>query len=173
MNKFYVYAHKKKTDGKIFYIGKGCGKRAYKKDRSEWWKNTVSKHGYTVEILSDGLLEEDAFELEEFVISELKGQLCNMTNGGEGSSGLKHSEEAKAKLRAYWSGRPKGPRSKEANRKSAETQKATYIVNKDGVDVKIKGRKSCAEYIGCRSHELFYKHLNTNKRYKGYNVRRD
>ena len=29
MHSFYTYAHARKTDGRIFYIGKGQGKRAH------------------------------------------------------------------------------------------------------------------------------------------------
>ena len=43
--KYYVYAHKKKQDGEIFYIGKGVGRRAYKKTgRSTYWNNIVKKN---------------------------------------------------------------------------------------------------------------------------------
>ncbi len=171
-DKYYVYAHRKETNGEIFYVGKGSGKRAYKKDRSDWWKNIVNKHGRKVEILSDNLTEEDAFELEKFVISEMKGKLCNMTEGGEGSSGFKHSQESKDKLSAYWSGRPKGLRSEEANRKSAEAQWITYVVSKDGVDVEIKGRKNCAKLMGMNSAGNLSTYLDKDKKYKGYHVRR-
>ena len=61
---FYVYCHRKKTDGKCFYVGKGIGYR-YKNhhNRNNYWKNIVNKHGFTWEILIDNISEEKAFEL--------------------------------------------------------------------------------------------------------------
>jgi hypothetical protein len=89
-----VYLHRKKTDNSIFYVGMGSLKRAYCKQRSEWWNRIVSKHGYTVEIYKDGLTKEEAFELEIELISkygriDLKnGQLINQTKGGLAVQGI-------------------------------------------------------------------------------------
>lgn len=84
---YYVYAHIKKN-GDIFYIGKGKGKRAWKKiGRSKYWNNITNKYSYDVVILKDNLSEHNAFVLEKQYISEIKG-LCNLTNGGEGISGF-------------------------------------------------------------------------------------
>ena len=101
-NVFYVYVHKKSSDGSIFYVGKGKNKRAYSKTgRNSYWRNIVAKHGYTVEIVQNYLPEWLAFELESFLITEYKQcgyTLSNLTDGGEGVSGYTHSEEAKRKL---------------------------------------------------------------------------
>jgi hypothetical protein len=99
---FYVYLHKKKTTGEVFYVGKGTGKRAYHKTkRSKFWKNIVDKHGYIVEFVEVGLQEWYAFELEQNLISYYgrrdleEGCLVNATEGGEGSSGHIWTEEMK------------------------------------------------------------------------------
>jgi hypothetical protein len=99
---FYVYLHKKKTTGEVFYVGKGTGKRAYHKTkRSKFWKNIVDKHGYIVEFVEVGLQEWYAFELEQNLISYYgrrdleEGCLVNATGGGEGSSGHIWTEEMK------------------------------------------------------------------------------
>ena len=91
---FYVYVHKKKTTGEVFYVGKGTGKRAYHKTkRSKFWKNIVEKHGYVVEFIEVGLQEWYAFELEQNLIAYYgrrdleEGCLVNATEGGEGSAG--------------------------------------------------------------------------------------
>jgi hypothetical protein len=96
---YFVYLHKRKTDGIVFYVGKGCRYRHKSLwNRSQHWKNVVAKHGYTIEIVAKGMTEKEAFELEKKLISEYKSdKLCNRTLGGEGTSGLKVSEETKRK----------------------------------------------------------------------------
>jgi len=87
-NNKVVYLHKKKTDDSVFYVGMGNLKRAYCKQRSNWWNKIVNKYGYVIEIYKDGLTQEQAFELEIELISkygriDLKnGQLINQTKGG-------------------------------------------------------------------------------------------
>ncbi len=102
---FYVYLHKKADNGEPFYVGKGKGLRAYSaKHRSNWWTNVTTKHGCDVVIIDNNLSEGDAFELEVFLISELGradlglGPLVNMTNGGDGISGYKFTEEQRKRL---------------------------------------------------------------------------
>ena len=99
LNTFYVYTHHRATDGAIFYVGKGTRGRAYKTHgRNLHWKRVVAKHGYYVTIVADGLTESDALSKEIALIAELgKTILCNMTDGGEGMSGHKHSIETKRK----------------------------------------------------------------------------
>ena len=97
MNNFYVYIHRKKSNNEIFYVGKGKGKRAYRKDhRNIYWNKVVNKYGYEIEIYKDNLTEKEAFDLEVKLINELKEkglQLTNMTDGGEGWSWTYHSEK--------------------------------------------------------------------------------
>lgn len=102
---FCTYSHHK-PDGTLFYIGKGSVKRAHAKDnRNPHWKNIVAKHGsYKVEILANWPTEAEALEHEKFLIScfrDLGFSLANVTNGGDGVSGHKHSAETKAKLSAF------------------------------------------------------------------------
>jgi hypothetical protein len=108
MDNHYVYRHKRVDTNEVFYIGKGstysCHKnsesykkkyrRAFnKKSRNKWWNSITSKTDYIVEIVAKGLLEEEAFELEKFLIllygrKDLStGTLINLTDGGEGTSG--------------------------------------------------------------------------------------
>ena len=90
MNNFYVYFHYRKSDGVLFYIGKGKGSRAFTSSKRNYhWKNTVSKHGITVNIIETNISETQAFELESFCIEFFaeKSKLTNMTLGGEGFSG--------------------------------------------------------------------------------------
>ena len=98
---FYVYIHYT-LDNKPFYVGKGKGNRAYHKHgRSTWWNRIVFKHGLIVEIQEYFLTEEEAFNREKSLIVTLKEnkfELCNLTNGGDGTSGWKHSKETKEKM---------------------------------------------------------------------------
>ena len=46
-NVYYVYVHYKLSDGTPFYIGKGKDYRHNsKKNRNNYWKNIVNKHGF-------------------------------------------------------------------------------------------------------------------------------
>lgn len=84
----YTYSHNK-LDGTPFYIGKGTGNRAYKKDRSEHWKRIVAKYGHEVNILAYWETEKEALDHEILLISCMKDMnidLCNHTDGGEGCS---------------------------------------------------------------------------------------
>jgi hypothetical protein len=99
---YYVYLHLKEDTLEPFYVGKGKNMRAFKKwGRNKHWESIVDKHGYLIKILYSDLTEEEAFELEKQTIkniSELGIKLANKTEGGDGVSGYKHSDEAKAKM---------------------------------------------------------------------------
>lgn len=96
---FFVYLHRRASNGKVFYVGKGCRYRHKSLwNRSQHWKNIVAKHGYTIEVVANGMTEKEAFDLEKKLISKYKDDgLCNRTLGGEGASGVKVSEETKRK----------------------------------------------------------------------------
>ena len=108
-DKFYIYLHRRATDNTVFYVGKGHGKRAwFVNNRSNRWNYIVTKHGYNVVIVQDNLTEEQAFILEKELIADIgKESLCNMTDGGEGASGLVHSEESRRKMSNASIGRKK------------------------------------------------------------------
>lgn len=125
MAEYYVYAHRD-PDGAIFYVGKGKRRRAYEKSkRSSVWKNHVERLGsFSVEILASGLEEAEAFAMERRLIAQL-AVICNLTKGGEGSSGYRHTQAAKDAVGRANSGRPskyKGvPRSDEVRAKLSES----------------------------------------------------
>lgn len=100
---FYTYAHTK-PDGTIFYIGKGYGRRAWKTyGRNKHWKAIVEKYkNFNVKILANWKTEKEAFQHEILLIDcfkQLNYSLANKTNGGEGSSGYKHLEKTKLKMK--------------------------------------------------------------------------
>jgi NUMOD3 motif len=98
---FFTYAHYK-PEGGLFYIGKGKRRRAYAMDsRNSHWQNIVNKYGKPrVELLAQWDTEKEAFEHEKVLIACFKDMgyvLANKTDGGEGSSGYKHTKEQKLK----------------------------------------------------------------------------
>jgi hypothetical protein len=105
-----VYIHLKEDTLEPFYVGKGKGERAFRTwNRNAFWKNVVNKHGYLIKIIYEGISEEEAFALEKETISNLKEigvTLTNLTNGGDGVSGHKHSEESKKKMSEAKKGKP-------------------------------------------------------------------
>jgi len=99
---FYVYVHYRATDSTPFYVGKGSDRRMMShENRNKYWKNTVSKHGFFARKVVENLLSEDAYTEEIRVISLMRDageKLCNMTDGGDGTRGLKSSPETLKKL---------------------------------------------------------------------------
>lgn len=105
MNNICVYRHIKPC-GEVFYVGIGNNKRPYeKRHRNNMWLKTINKYSnYKIEILYNNLDLESAKELEIFLIElygrkcNKSGTLCNITLGGEGAFGLKHSKESLVKM---------------------------------------------------------------------------
>lgn len=87
---FYVYLHRRATDGSVFYVGKGKDQRAWgRAHRNRHWNYISKKHGVVVDILRDDMSEVCAFTLEKVIISILgRENLANATSGGEGVSGI-------------------------------------------------------------------------------------
>lgn len=100
--KSYVYIHKRATDGKIFYVGKGSKNRLKSnQQRNKWWHNVVNKHGFNAEIIQEFDNEDLAFSYEKELIEILiknNETLVNIKDGGKGGKGFSHSNEAKEKI---------------------------------------------------------------------------
>jgi hypothetical protein len=110
----YLYRHIRLDKNEPFYIGiggfdskekDGSYTRAYTKySRNKHWKNIFNSTDYEVQIIFDDLTLEEAFEKEkEFIYLYGRkdlgtGTLVNMTNGGEGGCGRKHTQESKDKM---------------------------------------------------------------------------
>ncbi len=101
---FYVYLYLR-IDGTPYYVGKGKNKRAWAKH-----KVNIPKDDQRIQFIAIKLLEHEAFTLEIHLIQMYgrkdndTGILRNMTNGGEGLSGFKPSDESKEKNRISNSG---------------------------------------------------------------------
>jgi hypothetical protein len=100
---FYVYAHLRKTDRSVFYIGKGKGQRAFvKAARNKMWRSIEKKHGCLVVVLSRWPDEQGAFDEEERLINYIGIEnLSNMTKGGAGAKGMVLSAGRKSKARKH------------------------------------------------------------------------
>ena len=108
-NKFYVYMYLRE-DGTPYYIGKG-------KDRRAWTDfgrpcKIPSDPDRIVLFMSD-IDEAEALALEECLIIQYgridigTGKLYNKTNGGEGISGYRHTDETKRRMSKSHTGVPK------------------------------------------------------------------
>lgn len=110
----YLYRHIRLDKNEPFYIGIGSDteyKRANSNhNRTKYWKNIISKTQYRVDIVMDNLSWEEACEKEKEFIALYKrkcdgGILCNLTLGGEGVYGLKHSDQSKQLMSIQRKGR--------------------------------------------------------------------
>lgn len=127
LGKYYLYRHIRLDKNEPFYVGigtvydrdftkdnmQGAYERAYHKhSRNRYWKNIVAKTDYEVEIL----LESDDYEFikqKEIEFISLYGRrdlktgiLCNLTDGGDGNSGI--SEERRMLMSLAMKGKMTG-----------------------------------------------------------------
>lgn len=66
---YYVYLHKRKDNGEVFYVGKGRGNRAWHfHARSKSWHNIADWCGVDVEIVKNNLTNEQAIAEENLEI---------------------------------------------------------------------------------------------------------
>lgn len=108
MWRHYVYVHRTADDGRIFYVGKGslrtrqkaqrCDRAYSRARRNQKWQNVAAKHGLTVEIVASFATDADAQQFERSLIQEVgRKHLANLTDGGDGHSGIIASEELRQK----------------------------------------------------------------------------
>jgi hypothetical protein len=104
---YLVYRHIRLDTNEVFYIGIGSDKnRPFSKfSRNKYWRHITNLTEWKSQILFSNLSREDA-ESKEIEFIELygrkdlfKGTLCNLTNGGTGGLGLKHTDLTKSKMK--------------------------------------------------------------------------
>lgn len=143
---YYIYGHYKPNEDRPFYVGKGSKKRAWNRNkRSEYWHRVVNKYFSetkfpVVKLLSNNIdSEKTAFELEKFWIALFgrqslnEGCLINFTDGGEGSSGFKHSEKTKRLAAARVTGDKNPYQNPETIRKASRSHgfSGCWMIHKD------------------------------------------
>jgi hypothetical protein len=154
---FCVYEHWRLDTNVCFYVGKGKGKRPWNFKRNFHYNNIVSKLNLSginvdVRIIKTGLSEESALQFEVERIAHwrsLGADLTNYTDGGDGVSGLKHSDETRQKIREK--------RSKQIVFCSSETR-LKISMSQRGIprgrnlkqNEKIRGRKQSPESVAKR-----------------------
>lgn len=97
-----VYRHRRLDKNEVFYVGIGKKEsRAFDMvNRNHIWKGIKSRSEVEIEIVARELSWEHACELEQLMISEYgridlgTGTLVNLTDGGEGTIGVKQSQES-------------------------------------------------------------------------------
>lgn len=147
---YYVYAYIRHKDSKVaktgtpYYIGKGKNDRAYAKHG----RIHVPLDRTNIIFLETNLTEIGALALERRMIKwygkviDHTGILENLSEGGEGTSGFKHTVETKQKIRNKRLGIPR----------ALETKEKLSIVNKNKIfsnehrqnlrDAKVGGKHS-------------------------------
>jgi len=117
MNDFYTYAYLRE-DKTPYYIGKGTGRRIYSTNRKGL---KPPKDKSRIIFLKQNLTEEEAFKHEVYMIAVFgrkdlgTGILRNLTDGGDGVSGLIVTEEHRKKLSASMTPEQRSERSKKGH----------------------------------------------------------
>ena len=123
-----VYRHHRLDKNEVFYVGIGRKEsRAFDMvHRNHIWKGIKSRSEVDVEVVARDLSWDLACELEQLMISEYgridlhSGTLANLTDGGDGSVGVKQSQESIDKRANSNRGRKN---TEETKRKMSEARK--------------------------------------------------
>lgn len=179
-NNFYVYEYIRLDYNEPFYIGKGSNNRwkELNKSRSKHFKNIIKNIPVACIILHDNLDEQTAFEYECWYIWQLRDiqgyNLINLTDGGEGTAGHKHTKESIEKMKVNSTGKT---HTLETKKKMSDKKKGynnpsakpVYFILKDS-RMDFKCRKDMENYLSkkynCNGAALVKKLLKTGEEYR-------
>ena len=157
---FYIYEHRRKDSGMVFYVGKGCGQRAKNfHNRGRYWNNVANAAGgvdITYPVL--GVDEEMALLAEVELIDAYRRRgirITNITDGGEGTTGRCQTEEAKRKI---------GEANKHTPKASGESHGMYGKTHSEESLVKMSAARK-GLYLG-ELHPMFGKHHTEESRAK-------
>jgi group I intron endonuclease len=111
---FYVYLWRNNVNGKC-YVGKGSARRKdehLKPSANSLLSRAFRKYGvesFTCKVLCADMEESLAFDIERSTVTHLQCKVpngYNLTDGGEGLSGYRHTPEQRAALSASRKGKP-------------------------------------------------------------------
>ena len=154
---FYVYEHWRPDLNVPFYVGKGRKRRAYVKDgRGKAYcgvVKTLAVLGLSVDVrfVHKGLTEKRAFDLEIEQIKKRRAQsvvLLNRTDGGNGTWGIKFTEERREKVRRSMLARVLPPETWErikAGLSAANKGKVMSAESRQKMSISQTGRKHSEE----------------------------
>lgn len=139
MTTFYVYAYIRSKDsetakaGTPYYIGKGSGKRAWKHHKSDITHSPKDKS--RIVFFENNLTEIGAFALERRYIKWYgrvdidTGILRNRTDGGEGPTGYKRTQEMKDSQSKKRKGKKTGTPAWNAGKKMGLAPRSLELTN--------------------------------------------
>lgn len=144
MGNYYIYRHIRLDKNEVFYIGIGTKNRFNSKfSRNKYWYNITKKTEWVSEIILNELPRKIAEEKEIEFISIYgrkdlnNGTLCNLTSGGTGGLGLKHTEETKNKMKG------RIPINKDKSKWDYLKEDIVKLINKGYSENKIKSEIGC------------------------------
>lgn len=112
---YCVYQHIRLDKNQVFYVGIGSKYRPYDLiGRNKYWNNIVQLNpNYEIQVLFENLTWKECCKKEIWYIKLYgrrnlnTGSLCNLTDGGEGMLGYKHSEDALRRIGEHSKNRPR------------------------------------------------------------------
>ena len=151
---FYVYEHWRPDLNVPFYVGKGKNGRAKvmhgRGQRHIEIVSALKQKGLSVEIkyACTDLLERAAFEAEMEAISRWRSQgieLINCTDGGDGTWGLKYTDDRREKVSKAHKGREWTPEHR-SNMSEAQKGKKLSAEHREKLSIAGKNRKLTDEH---------------------------